>query len=418
MMKLMNKKRNSWLAMLAMILCTSVIILPALAGSFTLKIYGNANLDSVIDEKDVDYIRAIMAGSEPKTIFSDTNLDGVIDETDIMLTEKIVNDTMESLTIIDSANRTVTVMYPIDDLVSLNQNSAQALKILDAEGRIIGVEKNVADKPTSYPDLFKLPVVKSGSTADYEKILSLDPDVAIAYPPSADENSKSLSPKVTVIGLGFFEPKKMDQEFAQLGYLMGKRDEAYEFINFYKTYIDTITERIKDLPKEKRVRAYLEQSSKEYVASGNGSGTNDMCAMAGGINIAVNLVGAYPTVDPEWVIVENPDVITKTANHGNMYMGYERDDTTNASELRASIMNRTGLENVKAVQDGRVFIISDSIATNPSFFVGVTYLAKIFYPDLFTDLNPKSIHQEYLTHFQKLDYDLDQHGLFTYPEPA
>jgi iron complex transport system substrate-binding protein len=118
------------------------------------------------------------------------------------------------------------------------------------------------------------------------------------------------------------------------------------------------------------------------------------------------------------VIKENPEVIVKTANHGNKYMGYEKDNATDAKELRASIINRTGWQNIKAVKDDRVFMLSDSNAGKPSFFIGVAYLAKFFYPEQFKDLDPEGIHQEYLTRFQRLDYDLKERGVFAYPKPA
>jgi iron complex transport system substrate-binding protein len=48
--------------------------------------------------------------------------------------------------------------------------------------------------------------------------------------------------------------------------------------------------------------------------------------------------------------------------------------------------------------------------------IGFAYIAKWLYPDLFEDLDPKALHQEYLTRFLKLDYDLDERGVFVYPE--
>jgi len=204
------------------------------------------------------------------------------------------------------------------------------------------------------------------------------------------------------------------QEIATLGYLLGRTEEAYEFIDFYENYLDKILERVSGLPEEDKVRVYLEQNG-EMTASGNGSGTNELCEMAGGVNIAVDLVGTYPTIDPEWVITEDPDVMVKSVNHGNKYAGYEKDTTEDIEELWRSFMNRAGWQMIKAVQNERVFVWSDSISTKPSFFVGVTYLAKWFYPELFEDLNPQAIHQEYLTRFQRLDYDLNEHGVFVYP---
>ncbi len=412
----MGKRILTWLAV---ILCASALILPALAESFTLKIYGNANMDSVIDEKDVEYIRGVVSGTQTSTTFSDTNLDGRIDENDAVLAGKIVSGTEENLTIIDSANSTITVMYPITTLVSLNQHSAECIKILGEEEKIIGVEQYVADKTEFFPDLSKLPVVKSGNDCDFEKILSMHPEVAIAYGwngaiSSSIEYGKKLEPHVTVIGLNLYQPYNISQEMAQLGYLMGNPERAYEFIDFYESYLDTIREKVSQIPKEKRVRVYLEQN-KDFAAASNGSGLGDMCLLAGGENIALDLIGSSPTVDPEWVIQENPEVVVKTANHGNKYMGYEKENATDARALREAIMNRTGWQNIKAVQDDRVFMLSDSNAGKPTFFIGVAYLAKFFYPDLFTDLDPQAIHQEYLTRFQRLDYDLDKHGVFVYP---
>jgi iron complex transport system substrate-binding protein len=42
-------------------------------------------------------------------------------------------------------------------------------------------------------------------------------------------------------------------------------------------------------------------------------------------------------------------------------------------------------------------------------------MAKILYPDVFSDFNPQAIHQEYLTHFLRLNYNLDTNGVFLYP---
>jgi iron complex transport system substrate-binding protein len=41
-------------------------------------------------------------------------------------------------------------------------------------------------------------------------------------------------------------------------------------------------------------------------------------------------------------------------------------------------------------------------------------MAKWFYPDLFPDLDPKALHQQYLN-MQDFDYDLNSRGVFAYP---
>ena len=51
----------------------------------------------------------------------------------------------------------------------------------------------------------------------------------------------------------------------------------------------------------------------------------------------------------------------------------------------------------------------------PEFFISVAYYAKWFHPDLFEDLDPEAIQQEYLDRFQGMDYDLNERGIFAYP---
>jgi iron complex transport system substrate-binding protein len=41
--------------------------------------------------------------------------------------------------------------------------------------------------------------------------------------------------------------------------------------------------------------------------------------------------------------------------------------------------------------------------------------AKLLHPELFEDLDPEAVHKEYLNRFQRIDYDLDDHGVFVYP---
>lgn len=394
--------------------CISLAASPATAAGYTLGIFGNANLDDTIDENDIEYVRGIIRGTNDATELADANYDGQIDEDDIVQIELIIAGEEGELTIIDSSGRTITVTCPIESIVSLSHTSAEAIKILRAEDRIIGVEQNVADKAVFFPDLSKLPIVKSGSEADYEKILEMGPELVIAYEFSASEYAEKLEPHVAVVGLGFYKPKMMSQEIAMLGYLLGRTKEATEFIDFYDGYLDIIQKRVGEVPEEDKVRVYLEGNT-ELKAAGNGSGGNELCKLAGGLNIAVGLVGTYPTIDPEWVITEDPDILVKTVNHGNKYAGYEKDTTEDIDELRSSFMSRAGWQMMTSVQNGRVFLWSDSISTKPSFFVGVTYLSKLFYPELFEDLDPEAVHQEYLTRFQRLDYDLDEHGVFVYP---
>ena len=81
-------------------------------------------------------------------------------------------------------------------------------------------------------------------------------------------------------------------------------------------------------------------------------------------------------------------------------------------EFREEVMSRTGWENIVAVKTENVYLLGWQIQLGPSAIVSVAYMAKWFHPELFEDMDPSAIHQEYLTEFQELDIDLDEHGVF------
>jgi iron complex transport system substrate-binding protein len=66
------------------------------------------------------------------------------------------------------------------------------------------------------------------------------------------------------------------------------------------------------------------------------------------------------------------------------------------------------------VKEEKVSMIAAEIACG-YYPIGLRYMARLFHPDLFEDLDPEAFHQDFLTEFQGLDYDLDEHGVFVYP---
>ena len=140
----------------------------------------------------------------------------------------------------------------------------------------------------------------------------------------------------------------------------------------------------------------------------------EFCDLAGGRNICKEIgEKGSVKVDPEWVIEQNPDIIFLKVNGIG---GYGVDDPSRAIAAREEVMNRPELARVIAIREGKVYLgESYPLTVGPGHLIGIAYCAKWFHPELFEDLDPKAIHQEYLTRFQGLDYDLDEHGVFVYP---
>jgi iron complex transport system substrate-binding protein len=304
----------------------------------------------------------------------------------------------------------------------MNNEPAEIIRALGSKDKIVGISSGIADDKIFFSEFSDLPNVGTGASPDYEKIIAANPDILIYYAfwseqvQALEEKLKPMG--IKVICLDCFYPQTITQDVKKLSYLIGKKDEANEFIDWYKSYVNKIESRTKELAKDKKPRVYLEGYNAWGTCS-KGSPDDIICTMAGGINIARELVGStyseYPTIDQEWVISQNPDVIVCEVSRKSASSGYNEDSTTEMEKFREDVKNRSGLNNVTAIKNEKIFLLSSDITREPEFIVATAYLAKYLHPDLFNDLDPQSILREYVTRFQGLDYDLNKHGVFAYP---
>ncbi len=283
----------------------------------------------------------------------------------------------KSKTIEDTQGRSVTIYRPIERIIPLFLHPVETMRSLKVpiEETIVGM--GYTDQ-VFYPELSEVPNVGC-FTPDIEAILELHPDAVILHAgfgvrfDPVQDACEAVG--ITIFRLNFNQPDIYLVEAEKLGYILDKRTEAEELIDFYENILNSIEERVENIPPDGyKPKVYYESSTKYKSVAG----THSYIDFTGGIDI---FPGAGGFVDPEKVAAQNPDIIVK---------------------------------------NGSVYIISSEICGTVSnscrAFVQIAYQAKWFNSTLFENLDPKAIHQEYLTEFQGLDIDLDKKGVFVYPE--
>ena len=423
-----TKTKTLALVEVAVVLCSMLLVatLPAITTAseddFTLGIYGNANEDDTIDMRDTTYIKLVIFGKKTETDFADANNDGKVSMLDVGQTKLIILGKEKELTLIDTADRTVTVNMPIERIVTAQWSGGEIASILNVKDRVVGVpEVYVSGKESTalalYPELCELPSVGNRFDPDFETILSLSPDIVLmqeAPSPSGEDALEKVDIPVVVIHL--WKPAVLRDEILKCGYILEKRDEANEYIDFCREYENMIKERTEELSEAEKPRVYIETIDWKGIAYqiyAQGSWADNMCTIAGGRNIAAgtDFFGNYVEVEPEWVVAQNPDIIFKSDWDNS---GYTVDDTSAIKAVSDEIMSRPELANINAVKEGKCYVYGPLPATAQTI-IGVTYFAKWIQPDLFEDLDPKAVHQEFLDKFfGDANFDLDEHGVFVY----
>ncbi|MDD3071911.1 MAG: ABC transporter substrate-binding protein [Methanoculleus horonobensis] len=328
-----------------------------------------------------------------------------------------------ALTITDSSGRATTLTRPLRRIAVFNSDTLEMMRSIGIESdRVVGVSKYTLEDPTYFPEYRETANLGSVWSPDYEQAAAVRPDAVFLYATISQSSCDDIEATLGAIdpGIRFFRfdcyrPTVYADEVRTLGLLLGKEEEAGRFLAFYGNVMDTVAGVVDPIPADDRVPVYLE-SWNDYKSAGKGSGYDEKIELAGGRNIFADTAVEYPVVDPEAVISRNPGVIVKIVGAGELvFGGYGDDDPSSFETVYRAIGDRPVWDRIDAVETDRVHIIHSDVIGGPEYFIGVAYMAKWFYPDLFPDLDPCAIHRQYLEEFQRLDYDLDEHGTFVYP---
>ena len=438
--KMITKNKQIAMVEIAIVLCSVLLVaIPAIAAeqnqamqelsaseitaasedNYVLGIYGNANEDDTIDMGDVVYIKLAIFGKKSKTELCDAKYDGRINVLDVIQTKLIILGKEKELTIVQYFGSTppfteepVTVNQPIERIIVITTDTAGMVCALGEQDKIVGV-CNYVNKQGELKIFLqdRTSVGSSWQTWDMEQIIDLKPDIVLVYAVrsttfSGYEETLNVA-GIQLVQMDFSKSAKYFREIRNLGWMLDKNERAEELINFEQQHLDLIKERVEDLKPEQKPRVFFEFW---FDLRGMGSGTADHehLIACGGINILEDIEGSV-TIDPEIVLERNPHVILKEIT-AYTHSGYDVTDTSQLEELRDKIMSRPGWDNIDAVKNGRVYIISrHSKATHPCVFN--SYIAKWLHPELFEDVDPVDIHREWFQKFFGIEYK----GVYAYP---
>ncbi len=108
--------------------------------NIALEIYGNANMDAVIDSADVTALQQMISGSREVTEFADANCDGVIDDADIEQVNAIITGQASKIYMLDGSKEKISIILPAERIiVEYNQNT-ELVRILGIEDLVVGVD--------------------------------------------------------------------------------------------------------------------------------------------------------------------------------------------------------------------------------------------------------------------------------------
>ncbi|MEN6609783.1 MAG: ABC transporter substrate-binding protein [Methanoregulaceae archaeon] len=290
------------------------------------------------------------------------------------------------VTIAQTDGTEVTLPCHPTRIIVANGNAAEMMIALGAQDRIVGVTQSTSNISYIMDKIPQAEIVGDWQVPNVEKMLALHPDVVIAYASSKPKNLDQLAAaNITIIYLDCYRLSTLAHDARALGKLTGTSNEAEVYARMVEDTIAEVNGRVKKIPTGAIPEVYLE-SYTDFTASGPGSGSDEMLTLTGGKNIATDISTSSAKISTEWIVARQPDFIIKVISSSNQKP---------FSEIAAAMRNRTGWDTIPAVKNDRVYLFANDIQYGPRSYIGLVYMAQLLHPDVFRDMHPRQMLNEY-----------------------
>jgi iron complex transport system substrate-binding protein len=233
--------------------------------------------------------------------------------------------------------------------------------------------------PTRFADLPTLGrLTGRGNTANVEVVLAARPDFIFDYG-SLTATYRSLADRTQQqIGVPYLlfdgSLSAIPAVYARLGEVLNVGDRGRELGRVAERLLAETDRRVARVPAAQRPRVYYARGPKGLETAARGSINVESLERLGARNVAEALGGGVTTVSPEQVLAWDPEIIIAI-------------DPTFVASVRADPV----WKNVRAVRDGRVFLVPQApfpwVDFPPSVnrLIGLKWLGRIFYPEQFPE---------------------------------
>jgi iron complex transport system substrate-binding protein len=310
-------------------------------------------------------------------------------------------------TLTDSAGRSVPIPARVERIFPAGPPAAIMLYTLAPQLLLGWPRPNRAEeREFLLPDVGGRPevgrITGRGNTANLEAVLNLKPDLVLdvgyvtdTYVSLADRVQEQTGISYALLDGSFGATAGA---YRLLGDLIGRRADAEVLARYTEHTVETISGRIATVPKDRKPRIYFARGPRGLETGLGGSITVETIEFLAQ-NVAGETRGGLGTVSIEQVLVWNPEVIV-----------------TIDKDFAAKVYDDPAWSTVAAVRARRVHLSPRlpfgwvDFPPSVNRLIGLWWLAKILYPDLFSE-DLRMLTREFYDrfyHVQMTDQQIDR----------
>jgi iron complex transport system substrate-binding protein len=247
-----------------------------------------------------------------------------------------------TIAVTDDSGNKITLAAPAQRIVSLAPHATELLFAAGAGKKLVGVSE-YSDFPAEAKNL---PSVGGNGQLDIERILTLKPDLVVAW--ASGNNPRQLA-RLRKLGLTVFESEPRSFEsiassLERLGVLVGS-DEGRLQANQFRQRLLTLQQQFAG---RTTVTVFYQIWSTPLMTLNDSHIASQAIKLCGGINIFGQLKPLAPTISREAVLKANPDmiIVSDEKHHGlERWRSFNRMHavaSNNLFTIEGGMMNRAG----------------------------------------------------------------------------
>ena len=221
-----------------------------------------------------------------------------------------VHNSLAAIEVIDDNGDKLTIASVAQRIISLSPNTTEILFHIGAGEKIVG-----ADEYSNYPQAAnKIVRVNNHAAANYELILSLKPDVVIAW---QSGNGEKIISRIRELNIPVFVVETSSLEdipnlYRRLGQLSGRDSQAnIQAENFSKRLNQLRT----TYSSREQIRLFYQIWNEPLMTLNGDHMVTDMIELCGGVNVFADAAALVPYVNIESVVAANPHIIISGGNN-------------------------------------------------------------------------------------------------------
>lgn len=268
------------------------------------------------------------------------------------------------ITLKDAAGREVTIAAEPKRIISVAPSNTELLFALGKGASLVG-RSEFDDYPA---EVSKIESIGGFFPPNYEKIVSLKPDLILLIGGSADARDKLTNEYK--LNTFVVDPQNFNQLYdgiKQLGQILNAQEQAEKIVADMQQSVKEIQEKAAKATTKPVV--FYEVWHDPLSTAGPDTFIDDMIKIAGGANAAAAAKERWPQFPVEQLVAANPDFIL-----------------AGSADAAKAAAERKGWESIKAVKEQKVIGLPDQnlfVRPGPRLVEGLKWLAETIHPEIF-----------------------------------